>query len=123
MMKPDTRLFAATAVLFAVTSTPTFAADGKKYCLNPSSGGSSCSFTSMEQCKETMWGRNGWCSEQVDFDAWAASHGQNWSGSNPANSFAYYQPGGKPVTGKTTQERDMEKLHKDNMPSKGVGAE
>jgi len=81
----------------------------------------------MEQCQETMRGRNGWCSEQVDFDAWAASHGQNWSAGNPANSFAYYPPGGR-MPRRTPAQKDIEDLHKQDlhkkdMPSKGVGAE
>jgi Protein of unknown function (DUF3551) len=91
----------------------------KKFCLNPSSGGSSCGYDSLEQCQETMRGRNGWCTEQVDFSKW-----RPMGAGQPANSFAYYPPGGNLKQRKTAQdEKDIEAVYKKDMPSKGVGAE
>jgi Protein of unknown function (DUF3551) len=120
-------LGAITVALLALASTPTFAASGraasnagvKHYCLNTSSGGSSCGFISMEQCQETMRGRNGWCTEQVDFAAWEAAHGGGWNNNgNSQGTYASYPRGRM-----SPAEADMEKLHKDDMPAKGVGAE
>lgn len=114
---------AAAVISVAAAASPASAANAnKKYCLNPSSGGSSCGFVSLEQCQETQRGRNGWCSEQVDFGAWAAEHQQPWMRQQPESSFAYY---GGPASRRrmSRDEPDMEKLHKDDMPSKGVGAE
>jgi hypothetical protein len=124
-VKTETKMFGAVAVLLALASTPAFAASGrtaskpsvKHYCLNPSSGGSSCGFTSMEQCWETMRGRNGWCSEQVDFGAWQAAHG-GWNNEGSEGSYASYPRGRM-----SPHDADMAKLHKDDMPSKGVGSE
>jgi Protein of unknown function (DUF3551) len=102
----------------SLASTPASAAEAKKYCLNPASGGSSCGYTSLEQCQETMRGRNGWCTEQVDFSKWGPSYGQ------PENSFAYDPPGGKLKQRRMSQdERDIQNVYKKDMPSKGVGAE
>jgi uncharacterized protein DUF3551 len=115
MMKLDTKLIAGAVLLLSLASSPSFAA-GQKYCLNGATGGSSCGFTSMGQCQETMRGRNGWCSEQVDFSKWGYG--------GPENSFAYYPPGGKPAARRMTQdERDLQTLHEHDMPAKGVGAE
>ena len=115
-MKLDAKLIAGTALLLSAVSTSAFAAGSQKYCLNAATGGSSCGFTSMAQCKATMQGRNGWCSEQVDFNKWNYGH--------PENSFAYYPPSGKPSGRRMTQdERDLQTLHEHDMPAKGVGAE
>lgn len=115
-MKLDTRLFAGTALLLSITSTAALQASGQKYCLNSATGGSSCGFTSMAQCKATVQGRNGWCSEQVDFSK------RNYG--NPENSFAYYPPGGPSrARTMTEEERDLQTLHEHDMPAKGVGAE
>jgi hypothetical protein len=126
-MKTETKMFGAAAVLFALASTPAFAAGGRvakspapqKFCLNTTSGGSSCGFTSMEQCQETMRGRNGWCTEQVDFGAWEAAHDGGWyNNGNPQGAYASYPRGRM-----SPADADMEKLHKDDMPVHGVGAE
>jgi uncharacterized protein DUF3551 len=126
-MKTEVKLFAsAAAMLLALASTPAFAASSraasaapvKHYCLNPSSGGSSCGYISMEQCQETMRGRNGWCSEQVDFGAWQAAHGGGFNNGAPEGAYASYPRGRM-----SPDEADMQKLHKDDMPSKGVGSE
>jgi Protein of unknown function (DUF3551) len=127
-MKEETKMFAtAAAVLLALASMPAFAASGRvasskagvqHYCLNTSSGGSSCGYISLEQCQETMRGRNGWCTEQVDFAAWAAAHGGWYNNGGSEGSYASYPRGRM-----SPAEADMEKLHKDDMPSKGVGAE
>jgi len=115
-MKLDTKLVAGAAVLLSLTSTHSAAAAAKKYCLNAATGGSNCSFASMEMCRQTVSGRNGWCSEQVDFSKWGEGRSEN--------SFAYYPPGGEPARRRMTQdERDLQKLHEDDMPTKGVGAE
>jgi len=92
-MKLDTKLIAGTALLVSITATSAFAAGGQKYCLNAATGGSSCGYTSMGQCQATMRGRNGWCSEKVDFSKWNYDH-------RPENSFAYYPLGGKPMGAK-----------------------
>jgi hypothetical protein len=74
--------------------------------------------TSLEQCQETMRGRNGWCTGQVDFSKRGPDYGQ------PANSFAYYPPGGKLKQRRMSQdEKDIQAVYKKDMPSKGVGAE
>jgi Protein of unknown function (DUF3551) len=117
MMKSGSRIVAAaglmfTAALLATSPKPAVAANASEnYCLNPASGGSSCGFTSMEQCQETMRGRNGWCSKAVDFGA-AANSG-------PANSFASYPRGSK----MSPADKELSELHKNSMPVKGVGAE
>jgi hypothetical protein len=106
-------------MLVSLASTPASAANApKKFCLNPASGGSSCGYDSMEQCQETMRGRNGWCTEQVDFSKRGPDYGQ------PENSFAYYPPGGKLKQRRMSQdEKDIQAVYKKDMPSKGVGAE
>jgi hypothetical protein len=122
-MKLNAKHLATAGILLALASTPSHAADSnRKFCLNSATGGSSCGFTSMEQCRQTMQGRNGWCTEQVDFEAWAASHGQDRSASGPENSFAYYPPGGKLNRHLPQAVKDLEDLHRKNMPAKGVGA-
>jgi Protein of unknown function (DUF3551) len=116
-MKSPTKLIAIATVAFTAASlllpasvTPTLAANAKKnYCLSPASGGASCGFVSMEQCWETMRGRNGWCSEAVDWTAFGY----------PRNSFAYAPRGGK----LTQEDRDLEELYKKDMPVKGSGTE
>jgi hypothetical protein len=111
------RCLAAIAIL-CLTSAPTWAANAqKKYCLNATSGGSSCAFDSLEQCQATAQGRNGWCSEQVDFG--------NWSAGRPENSLAYYPHGGETRAKRklTPEEQDLEQMRKNEMPAKGVGAE
>jgi hypothetical protein len=115
-MNSAIKCLAATAIL-CLTSAPTWAANAqKKYCLNATSGGSSCAFDSLEQCQATAWGRNGWCSEQVDFGNGAASR--------PENSFAYQPRAGTPSKQKMTpDEQDLEQMRKNEMPAKGVGAE
>lgn len=111
------RLLAGAVVALCFLSSPASAQNSKqKYCLNPASGGSSCSFDSMEQCWETMRGRNGWCSEQVDFGSWAARH-------EPENSFAYYDPGAAAPRNISPAEKQMLELRKKDFPAKGVGAE
>jgi hypothetical protein len=116
LMKPNTKLIAGTALLLSISSSAAFAADGHKFCLNKATGGSSCGFTSMGQCQETMRGRNGWCSEQVDFTK------SNYGG--PENSFAYYPPAGKPPGRTMSQhDKDLQTLHEHDMPANGVGAE
>jgi hypothetical protein len=114
-MRTEIKCLAAIATL-CLASAPTWAANAqKKYCLNATSGGSSCAFDSMEQCQATAQGRNGWCSEQVDFG--------DWSG-RPENSFAYEPRGATPLKRKLTpDEEDLEQMRKNEMPAKGVGAE
>jgi hypothetical protein len=122
-MKSSTTRLMILGVLFSMASAPALAADAnKKFCLNPASGGSSCGFTSMEQCQETMRGRNGWCSEQVDFGS-APAHGM-WSIGHPNDSFAYYG-GGENFKSRRMQPADkaLEELEKRDMPKKGVGAQ
>jgi hypothetical protein len=65
------------------------AADAADYCYNSATGGSSCSFSSMEQCRAMALGRAGWCSHVID---WSAAPGNR-------GSFAYDQRGSrrKPV--------------------------
>jgi hypothetical protein len=129
MKKTATTLGAITTLgmLLSLASTPASAADAKKFCLNPASGGSSCGYTSIEQCQETMRGRNGWCSEQVDFDEWSAQHGFGQAQNNfgqPENSLAYAPPGGQLRQRRMSQdERDIQQVYKKGIPSKGVGAE
>jgi hypothetical protein len=102
--------FTATLLLLTILAKPTSAANtSNNYCLDQASGGSSCGFVSMEQCRETMRGRNGWCSKAVDFGA---------AYSDPASSFAYSR-GGRAVPA----DGDIYELHKREMPVKGVGAE
>jgi hypothetical protein len=84
------------------------------YCLNAATGGSSCSFSSMEQCLETQWGRNGWCSHVVDFGERASKA--------PLESFAYDPPPARRTTTTYERRRD-EEIRKHDMPTKGVGAE
>jgi hypothetical protein len=43
------------------------AADAGDYCYNSATGGSSCSYTSMEQCQATASGRGAWCSHAIDW--------------------------------------------------------
>jgi hypothetical protein len=127
-MKRETKILGAMAVLLALASTPTFAASGRvakspaspqKFCLNTTSGGSSCGFTSMEQCRETMRGRNGWCTEQVDFSAWEGAHGGGgYNNGGPEGAYASYLRGRM-----SPADAEMEKLHRDDMPTHGVGAE
>lgn len=115
-MTSHARLLAAVAAALYVLSSPASAANSKqKYCLNPASGGSSCSFDTMEQCWETMRGRNGWCSEQVDFERWTRQH-------EPQDSLAYYAPGAA-ARRISPAEKDMQSLHERDMPAKGVGSE
>jgi hypothetical protein len=107
---PSALRLASIAILLSLASTPVSAAN-KKFCLNPASGGSSCGYDSMEQCQQTMRGRNGWCSEQVDFK-------QQGGFGQPANNFAYYPPDGSVKQRKISQQdKDMK-----SMPSEGVGA-
>ncbi|MGA7810511.1 DUF3551 domain-containing protein [Bradyrhizobium sp.] len=119
-MKSRTKLIAIATLAFTAASlfvagsvTPASAANAlaanakKNYCLSPASGGASCGFVSMEQCWETMRGRNGWCSEAVDWSRY------------PERSFAYAPRGGK----LTATDRDLEELYKKDMPVKGVGNE
>jgi hypothetical protein len=115
-MNPAIKCLAGATVLY-LASAPTFAANAqKKYCLNAATGGSSCSFDTMEQCRETVQGRHGWCSEQVDFGSWAAGR--------PEDSFASYPRGQTKAKRKLTpDEQDLEDLRKNEMPAKGVGSE
>jgi hypothetical protein len=78
--------------------------------LNPSSEGSSGSCSSLEQCQETARGGNGWCSHVVDF------------GATRANDSLAYSPAqnNKRSSGARHVE---EKIRKDDVPVKGVGAE
>jgi Protein of unknown function (DUF3551) len=124
MMKAVTLSFAA-ATFLSFAGSPTFAQNAKgRYCLNAATGGSTCGFTSIEQCRETMQGRNGWCTEQVDFEAWAASHGQRSPNGRPENSFAYYpSPSEKLSRRPSPAANEPEDLRKKDMPTKGVGAE
>jgi hypothetical protein len=118
-MKLTAITLGALGMLVSLASTPASAANApKKFCLNPASGGSSCGYDSMEHCQETMRGRNGWCTEQVDFSKRGPDYGQ------PENSFAYYPPGGKLKQRRMSQdEKDIQAVYKKDMPSKGVGAE
>ncbi len=83
-------MMAATAAM--VSSSPASAGD---YCANSATGGSSCSFATMEQCQAMVQGRAAWCSHVIDWNAWYAAHGI----ANPEASYAYYPKGGrrKPV--------------------------
>jgi hypothetical protein len=116
------------AIAIVLSTASASAADAKKYCLNPASGGSSCGYTSLAQCQATMNGRNGWCTEQVDFDRWYAERGmsvpmeQNGFG-RPENSFAYYPRGGVKQRRMSQDEKDIQAVYKKDMPSRGVGAE
>jgi hypothetical protein len=103
-------LFVALLVLAATSMLEVAPAEAGDYCLNPASGGSSCSFSSLEQCQETARGRNGWCSHVVDFGATRAS-----------DSLAYFPI---PDNKHSSAARRLEgKISKDGVPAKGVGAE
>jgi Protein of unknown function (DUF3551) len=52
------------------------AADAADYCYNSATGGSSCTFTSMEQCHQMAMGRAGWCSHVID---WSKAPGYSGS--------------------------------------------
>jgi hypothetical protein len=109
-----TLAFTAATLLLPASVTPTLAAGAKNiskknYCLSPASGGASCGFVSIEQCWETMRGRNGWCSEAVDWSAFGY----------PDRAYAYAPRGGK----LTAADRELEELYKKDMPVKGVGNE
>jgi Protein of unknown function (DUF3551) len=72
----------------AMLSTSAKAAD---YCYNSATGGSSCSYTTMEQCQAMAAGRAAWCSRVIDWSAWNAEHGI----AGPTDSYAYYSKGHK----------------------------
>jgi hypothetical protein len=119
-MKLSAITLGSLGILLSLASTPASAANAnKKFCLNPASGGSSCGYDSMEQCQQTMRGRNGWCSEQVDF-----KQNATMGFGRPADSFAYDPPNGSAKQKKMSQQdKDMDAVHERSMPSKGVGAE
>jgi hypothetical protein len=79
------------------------AADAADYCYNSATGGSSCTFTSMEQCHAMATGRAGWCSHVID---WSKAPGYR-------SSFAYDQRGRgrKPIAPPS------------DMPAKGEGGQ
>lgn len=105
---------AAISLPMIVPGSPAKAAD---YCYTSATGGSSCSFTTMEQCQASAVGRPGWCSHAVDFGkAPYPAVGGPMSDSN--GSYAYYPRGG---TVGPSKKSDEQKMVEHDMPSRGSG--
>jgi Protein of unknown function (DUF3551) len=99
----------ALVVLASSAAMMSSAAKAADYCSNSATGGSSCSFTTMEQCQAMVAGRGAWCSHVIDWNAWNAAHGI----AGPTDSYAYY--------GKGHRRKPVPAPVPSDMPSKGAG--
>lgn len=111
-MKLISGKIAASVALVALAASAAMmssAANAADYCYNSATGGSSCSYTTMEQCQAAASGRAAWCSHIIDWDAWNAAHGI----ANPADSYAYYSKGHRRKPAPAPVPSDM--------PTKGEG--
>ena len=97
----------ALVVLAASAAMMSSAANAADYCYNSATGGSSCSFDTMQQCQAMAAGRGAWCSHVIDWNAWNAAHGI----ASPADSYAY----------DAKHHRRKPAPVPSDMPSKGAG--
>jgi len=93
-MKLGSGKIATSAALVVLASSAVMLSSSAKagdYCYNSATGGSSCSYTTMEQCQTMAAGRAAWCSHLVDWSSWNAAHGN----AGPSDSYASYSKGHK----------------------------
>jgi Protein of unknown function (DUF3551) len=104
-----TALIAPIVIAASAAMMPS-AANAADYCLNSATGGSSCSFNTMEQCMASASGRDYFCTHFIDWNAWYASHGM----SGPSDSYASYPRSGrrKPVAPPVPSD----------FPTRGIGS-